>query len=136
MADLIKELSGPARELYSTVKNFSRGVKTALTSSVLSDSTLDEIHGIFGRINTGLNVLMGTMVVLILAAIGIMIYNATKTTSNLAADLIMITLAISATISFGLIRESFGGLDVSLFDKSGAFRSMKLLLDKFPETLL
>lgn len=111
-----------------------RGTTTkAMVDSVLSDATINSIHDIFLKINTGFNVLIGVIVLLIIISIALLIYSAISDPSpiQIAHGAVALTLTLSVVVSFVILKLAFYGLDTILFENSsGVFRVVKAVINE------
>lgn len=115
----------------SGLKSAADNVNQALVGSILADQTLDAIHGSFVSLNTGLNFLIGVVVVMILICIFFITYHGMETESipEMTNNIVTLVLAASVAISFLILKFTFSTLDDILFDdKSGILPVAKDLM--------
>ena len=105
----------------------------ALTESVLADATINTIHGAFVHLNTGLNIILGVVVIMILISSFFIVYHSKVEVSlpQLTNNIVTLTLAIAVTISLFMLKLIFSTLDSTLFeDDTGVLVVAKRILNE------
>jgi hypothetical protein len=101
-------------------EKFNKTGDMILTSTILSDSMVETIHGTLESVGTALNIMMGVTVMLIIVSLVFIFYfiyepETSATISNIN-NIVTLSLSMGIILSLIMIKVSFSGFNMILFD--------------------